>query len=184
MSGHTLQTERLELVCATPAMLHADLGKNYDELGEQLDAVVTGEWPPELLDEGPIRYTLEKLNHDPEHAGWWMWYIILAGDDDSRRTLIGTVGYKGPPDENGMIEVGYGILPEFLCKGYATEATKALIERAFAIDEVTRAIAETLPELAPSIRVMEKCGMQFVGEGSEDGVIRYEVTREAWHSLP
>jgi RimJ/RimL family protein N-acetyltransferase len=41
-------------------------------------------------------------------------------------------------------------------------------------------VAHTFPELTPSIRVMEKCGMVFAGHGPvEDGMqtIRYELTR-------
>ena len=36
-------------------------------------------------------------------------------------------------------------------------------------------MAETLPELTASIRVLEKNGFRFAGPGSEDGVIRYEL---------
>lgn len=39
-------------------------------------------------------------------------------------------------------------------------------------------IAETLPALRPSIRVLEKSGFKFIGQGSELGVIRYQLTRE------
>jgi RimJ/RimL family protein N-acetyltransferase len=41
----------------------------------------------------------------------------------------------------------------------------------------TAPIAQTLPELAPSIGVLEKCGFRFAGEGGEPGVIRYERGR-------
>jgi RimJ/RimL family protein N-acetyltransferase len=38
--------------------------------------------------------------------------------------------------------------------------------------------AETLPELTPSIGVLLKCGFRLEGEGSEPGVIRYQLTRD------
>jgi len=41
-------------------------------------------------------------------------------------------------------------------------------------------IAETLPELTPSIGVLRKCGFELIGEGSEPGVIRFERTRAAY----
>jgi RimJ/RimL family protein N-acetyltransferase len=44
-------------------------------------------------------------------------------------------------------------------------------------------IAETYPHLTPSIGVMEKCGLAFAGEGSEEGVIRYELPRERWQTM-
>ena len=42
---------------------------------------------------------------------------------------------------------------------------------------VQRVIAETLPELTPSIGVLGKCGFRFIGDGAEPGVIRFELTR-------
>jgi RimJ/RimL family protein N-acetyltransferase len=79
-----------------------------------------------------------------------------------------------------MVEVGYSICPEYQRRGFASEATRALIAHAFASPQVTRVDAETLPELEPSISVMLKCGMRFLGPGSEPGTIRYGVTREEW----
>jgi ribosomal-protein-alanine N-acetyltransferase len=69
--------------------------------------------------------------------------------------------------------------------GYCTEAVKALIAWAFGHPAVQTVIAHTLPELAPSIRVMEKCGLSFAGEGpTEDGMqtIRYELPRLRFQS--
>ena len=42
---------------------------------------------------------------------------------------------------------------------------------------MTRIIAETLLDLTPSIGVLEKTGFALVGEGSEDGVIRFQRKR-------
>ncbi|HJX83280.1 MAG TPA: GNAT family protein [Candidatus Angelobacter sp.] len=84
------------------------------------------------------------------------------------------------PSPDGTAEVGYSIVPEFQRQGYAPEATKALIAWAFGHPQVTRVIAHTLPELQPSIRVMEKNGFTFTGAGEEPGTIRYDLTREDW----
>ena len=48
---------------------------------------------------------------------------------------------------------------------------------------VTRAIAETLPELAPSIGVLRKCGFRQIDGGSEPGVVCFELTRPM-HARP
>jgi RimJ/RimL family protein N-acetyltransferase len=76
-----------------------------------------------------------------------------------------------------MVEVGYGIVRDQHRQGYASEATRGLLARAFASPEVTRVTAETYPELVGSIGVLRRCGFRFIGEGSEPGVIRYEITR-------
>jgi RimJ/RimL family protein N-acetyltransferase len=174
----TLQTPRLRLVAATPALLRAE-GDGRALLGSLLNARVPAGWPPELYDDDARLWTLNAVESRPETAGWWMYYVVLDGGDPE---LAGVCGYKGPPGTDGTVEVGYGILPPHRRRGYAVEATAALIGRAFADPSVTRVIAETLPDLVPSIGVMEKLGFTLEGDGSEPGVIRFTLPRERWTS--
>lgn len=171
-----LNTPRLRLVGATPAMLRAE-GDDHTRFGELLNARIPASWPPELYDDGARLWTLNAVESTPEHAGWWMYYVVLDGPEPE---LAGVAGYKGPPDDDGTVEVGYGVLTEHRRRGYATEATAALVERAFGHPHVTRVIAETMPELVPSIGVLEKLGFTLEGEGSEPGVIRYTLPRRRW----
>ena len=45
-------------------------------------------------------------------------------------------------------------------------------------------IAETYPELVGSIGVLGKRGFRHTGEGSEPGVLRYELTRDEYEDEP
>ena len=75
-------------------------------------------------------------------------------------------------------ELGYWLGVPYWGRGYATEAVRALIDLAFRDPTVTRVIAETFPDLIPSIRVLEKNGFVRIEEGgSEPGVIRFELRR-------
>ena len=168
-----LTTQRLILVPATDATVSASLASN-EQLAAALDAVVPDTWPPDLLDRGALEYTLNWLRTPGNDLAWGMHFILLR----EPRTLVGVVGYKGMPKE-GMVEVGYGVVAEYHRRGFATEATRALVQQAFASPKVNRVIAETLPHLAPSIGVLDKCGFAYTGAGSEDGVIRYEIRRES-----
>lgn len=98
--------------------------------------------------------------------------------------LIGSAGYKGPPTADGVVELGYGIVRDQQRRGFASEAVRGLLGRAFAEPAVGTVIAETLPELVGSIAVLTKCGLRPVGEGSEPGVIRFELTRDAYRPKP
>ena len=69
---------------------------------------------------------------------------------------------------------------EFQRQGFATEATSALIEWTLRDPRVKRIDAETFPHLIPSLGVMRRLGMTSLGAGSEEGTVRYGVTREAW----
>jgi ribosomal-protein-alanine N-acetyltransferase len=169
---------RLELVAATPELTRAALAGRR-ELAVGLGAVVPDTWPPEFLDPPALEYTLDRLGLGTEQEGWWLYFVVLI-DERGSRTLVGSGGYKGPPTEDGTVEVGYGIVSDHQRRGYATLTVRRLLDRAFALPEVRRAIAETLPELKPSIGVLRKSGFRLIGEGSEPGVIRFELTRAEW----
>jgi RimJ/RimL family protein N-acetyltransferase/uncharacterized damage-inducible protein DinB len=166
-----LHTKRLRLVPGTPDLLRADIA-GPDQLGAALAHPVPVGWPPEFYDKPAMEWTLKYLEKDAANAEWAIYYVI--GPDDR---AVGVVGYKHRPDPDGMVEIGYGVLPEYQGQGIAAEAAGALIDRAFSFPQVRRVTAETLPALIGSIRVMEKNGLRLVGEGSEPGVIRFELTK-------
>lgn len=93
--------------------------------------------------------------------------------------LVGNAGFKSRP-QAGLVEIGYSILEAHQRNGYCTEAVRTLLDWAFQNRAVRTVIAHTLPGLTPSIRVMEKCGLVFGGDGPrEDGMptIRYQLSR-------
>ncbi len=98
------------------------------------------------------------------------------------RSVIGNVGFKGPPDEEGMVEIAYGIVPAFQGRGYATEASEAAVAFAFGNGRVRLVRAHTLPTPNASTRVLEKCEFEHTGEvvDPEDGVVwRWERNKES-----
>lgn len=100
--------------------------------------------------------------------------------DSQRKKVVGTAGFKGPPDADGVVEIAYGVAPEYQGQGYATEAAKALIEFALSDDNVHTVRAHTLPEPNASTRVLTKNGFRHLGEviDPEDGrVWRWELPR-------
>ena len=92
---------------------------------------------------------------------------------------VGLGGFKGKPNEFGTVELGYSVMPVFQKRGFATEAVHALTEWAFTDPRVCRVVGETLPELPGSIKVLKKCGFEFVGNGSDIEVLRFERKRSA-----
>jgi RimJ/RimL family protein N-acetyltransferase/uncharacterized damage-inducible protein DinB len=172
-----LKTERLLLIPATPALARADLA-GPNELSAALAIPVHPDWPPPLFDGPAIEHSLWALEQDPTQFPWTYHYIVRR----SEPLVVGIVGYKAKPDPEGMVEIGYGVVAREQGQGIATEAAAGLIRNAFATPEVTRVLGETLPTLVASIAVMEKNGLRLIGEGSEPGVIRYEITRADYES--
>jgi RimJ/RimL family protein N-acetyltransferase len=170
-----IETARLALIPATARTTRAAL-MGRKALAQALELPVPESWPPDLLDDAALEYMRDKLDLGPEHAGWWLHFVVLR-DGPGGGVVIGTAGYKGPPDPgDGSVEIGYSVVRDFQRRGYATETARALVSCAFEVPEVRRVIAETLPGLTPSIGVLRKCGFRFIGDGSEPGVIRYELT--------
>lgn len=105
---------------------------------------------------------------------WVYGFVIL---DAASGSVIGTCGFKGPPDDAGAVEIAYGIVPSFQGRGYATEAAQALVDFARSHSEVRIVRAHTLPGNGASMRVLEKCGFLRVGEvmDPDDGLVwRFE----------
>ena len=103
-----------------------------------------------------IKNYLEELNKDSSLLGWGVWFVI----EKETNQIIGDIGFKGKPNLENSVEVGYGILPSSQNKGYATEAVKELLNWAFSKPNVTKIIAECLEDNHSSIRVLEKLNMK------------------------
>jgi len=168
-------TERLRLVPATPALVRAALA-GRETLAAALGTAVPETWPHQYLDRPALEYTLERVAGPPAREGWWLHFVVL-NRGAAGPLLIGTAGFKGPVSADGIVEVGYGIVSDHQRCGYASEAVRGLLAQAFAVPEVRRVIAETLPELIASIGVLRKCGFRPAEGGSEPGVIRFAITR-------
>ena len=176
-----LQTDRLTLVAGTSALGHAEV-EDREHFATLLHAEVPSAWPPPLNDVDSMIWFTQYIESNPGSDGWVKWYFLLKRQGQ-RPLAVGNGGFKGTADPSGTVEVGYSILEEYHGKGLAPEAIKALIRWAFTHDGVHRVIAHTFPELRPSIRVMEKCGLTYVGKGAEEGTIMYELPRERFSEI-
>ena len=101
------------------------------------------------------------------------WVHGFAVVNRESRSVIGNVGFKGPPDEEGMVEIAYGIAPVFQGRGYATQAAGVCVAFAFGDDRVRLVRAHTLAAPNASTRVLEKCRFEHIGEvvDPDDGLV-------------
>ena len=70
--------------------------------------------PYKHLVEGPspLRHRIPRVKKDPEFAEIGLVLAIAEGE------VVGSAGFHDYPDENGMIEIGFGIVPEKQRQGY------------------------------------------------------------------
>jgi ribosomal-protein-alanine N-acetyltransferase len=175
MQEHRIRTARMELIAASAMLLRSEL-MSRDHLSALLNAVVGDGWPPEIWELASDEFLARMENH-PGLAGWLNWYWVLVEGDS--RTLIGSGGFTGAPF-NGEVMVGYTVLTPYRHLGYGSEAVSALINWAFARPGVQRIVAETGHENEASIRLLERCGLEYAGKGFERGTIRYVIPKEKW----
>jgi RimJ/RimL family protein N-acetyltransferase len=166
-----LTTPRLRLVPATVALARAEIADRED-FARLLEATIPDNWPPETLADA-LPLFLQWMEAAPDRVGWFGWYAVTRDDN----VLAGSVGFKGPPQE-GAAEVGYSVLPQFQCRGYATEMVAALVRWALGQPGVDRVIAETEPVNVASCRVLKKVGFTLAGAGTEPGSVRFEIRSE------
>jgi ribosomal-protein-alanine N-acetyltransferase len=172
----TIRTDRLDLVAATLDHLEAEL-RSPPELARLLGASVPAGWPPGEYDRQAIEFFRSRLAEDRGSAGWYGWYAILRSSECHGGTVVGAGGYFGPPAADGTVEIGYSIVPEFQCRGFATELVRALVRRVISTPGVTRVIAHTSPDNIGSVKVLERCGFSVAGPGRESGSLQYVLLR-------
>lgn len=152
-----LLLERMTVEALDAAM--ADVAR----LGEALKAGVAPGWEgfPEAL---PVLRKAEAERPSPSRFG--SYFFVL----DEPRTLVGMGGFKGEPNDDGSVEIGYAIAPSFQNQGLATRAVEDLKARAFADGRVRAILAHTLPVRTPSSRVLEKTGFAMLAERQDPEV--------------
>ncbi len=135
-----------------------------------------------VLDEGwreiwTIRST--QVTGDPDAAAWVTGVVV----DGRTGEVVGQAGFHGPPDDRGMVEVGYEVAPEHRRRGYARATLAALVRRAATEPDVHVVRASISPDNEPSNALTASFGFEQVGEqwDSEDGLeILFELDPRAW----
>ena len=145
-----ITSERLDLVApgleTWRALLAGQIGPAVDGYPTEGDLVMAS-----LVDHGHLA------------AGeWGPWQVI----ERETGLLVGGAGFKGAPDDEGAVEIGYGLALASRGRGLATEAVVALVEHALGRG-ATLVRAECDADNAASRRVLERAGFALVEEAGD-----------------
>lgn len=168
---HRIETERLSLLCCDKEILQALVDED-SAIAKLLQINVPAKWTE--FGAPAFKYALEKISADAEEETWWSYLPVYKKE----KMLIGSCGYKGKPDKNGMIEIGYEVAEAYRGRGFATEMARALIAYGIKDERVKTIQAHTLAEENASGKVLKNCGMKWMEEiiDPEDGRIwRWEM---------
>ncbi|MBP5580300.1 MAG: GNAT family N-acetyltransferase [Ruminococcus sp.] len=133
-----------------------------------------------------VKELLDKYIGSYERPDYYRWAVIEKESGE----CIGQIAYFLVDSKNHFAEIEYCIGAEFQCRGYATEATKAVI--AFGFDRINlhkvQICTKTINK--PSRRVIEKCGFTYEGtlrdyffmNGEYVGRHYFSILREEYES--
>jgi len=99
--------------------------------------------------------------------------------DDEAQVAVGQSGFHAAPDEDGMVEVGYGVDPAYRRRGYARAALEIAIERSRSEPAVRTLRATISPDNEASLALIRQYPFVHTGEqwDEEDGLeLVYELT--------
>lgn len=157
-----LNTERLRLIPLSAENLRL-LIDNPKKMELRLSLIESDKFLiPELKQAMEIR--LSKLLGDEENYIWYTNWLIVSKD---KNCSVGGIMFKGLPNENGEVVIGYYILPEYQGNGYMTETISYLKNWLLNHSDVMYVIADTDKDNIPSHRVLEKSGAEMYKETNE-----------------
>lgn len=161
-----LKTKRLRLLCLDinqMEMLKDSIWRFEDEMGlVHSKSVDCGD---ELTLDFYHAYLYHKENYMDYNLLWLKtWQFINIKDNK----ICGGACFKGAPNDDGEVEIGYGIDDDYQRKGYATEAIEELVRWAHTQENVRWVIAETEKDNIPSQKVLIKIGMERYRENNEN----------------
>lgn len=151
----TIDTPRLHIFPLTPEQVRLwveDLPALERELGYAYRGVPLEERPLEAL-----RQLLAQGEREPRSQLYCAPWMLVHKED---RAIIGSAGFKAPPDREGELEISYAMGTAYRRQGFMTEAVEAICRWALAQPGISHITAETDLVSYPSQRILERLGFQ------------------------
>ncbi len=161
MITQNIMTDRLILIPVTLQLTTLLLSNDLAEI-ENVGIRMSEHWPTsDTKDILPIVHETLKRQGTPSGFEFWM---IQCKENN---TVIGDIGFHGKPDENGAVEVGFGLAREEWNKGYGYEALKGIAKWTMMQEGVKTLKADCLIDNIASRRILEKIGLKEVYRNDE-----------------
>lgn len=132
-----------------------------DSLEEELQLNSTARVVPEILKE---KMTLNMLPKVADTTINYLYVTLWTAINKDVNKMVCDVCFKGEPNTDGEIEIGYGTQPQFQGNGYMKEAVGGMIEWAKKQPNVKSIFAETLKDNIASYTILERNNFIKVGE--------------------
>jgi ribosomal-protein-alanine N-acetyltransferase len=158
-----IRTARLDLVPMTPEFLRASLRHDVAAASEAIGLRLPTDWPD--IDH-VLALRLEQLDLDPTLQPWLLRAMALRSGE-----MVGHIGFHTSPGAQylepwrpGGVEFGFTVFAPHRRKGYAREASLALMAWAHGKRGVKDFVLTISPDNLPSQRLAAGLGFSRIGE--------------------
>lgn len=162
--SETLSTERLQLRPLAEGHTDALCAQwNDPDVGRFL-------WDGEPVSRQTVTEVIAASRRSFAAEGFGLYAVALRSAPGE---VVGFAGLR-TVGETQEVELLYALLPAHWGRGLATEAARAVLDRAFATLPLSQVVAGADPPNAASFAVMERLGMTYHAEHESDGkAVRY-----------
>ena len=161
-----ITSERLRLPILDLEQLDRIAAGEIGAVATQLEIRLSAEWLEAVRWLAGMR--ARQLRDRPQDAAWLIRPIVRA----DTREAIGYLNFHAGPDDQGMVEIGYTLLPTARGQGYALEAVRAALDWARRVRQIRHFRASVAPDNERSLKLIGKLGFVQTGEqwDPEDGL--------------
>ena len=129
----------------------------------------------------PLRFRMPRVKLNPEFAE----IAIVLAIEKATKEIIGSAGFHDFPNEDGMIEIGFGIVREKQKQGFGKELLHGMWSEIVKRPDVKILRYTVSPTNEPSMHIIKSCGFALVGEqiDEEDGLeLIYEMSAQDYQA--
>ena len=152
-----IRTAHLVLVPLDPAALRHLIAGQRAAAERILGRTLPADFPTDHERKGFLPIQLNRMESNPERLDWMARLMVSEPNG-----VVGHCGFHGPPETIGRAEIGYTVFEAFRGRGFAKEASIALVDWAFNQGE-SRVYASVAPDNARSLAVVRAIGFTQVG---------------------
>jgi ribosomal-protein-alanine N-acetyltransferase len=152
-----LETGRIKIIPLSYPQLVTYL-RAGNKLEDEFGLTRTGRTISEDVKDLVESFTLPTMKYANDYTYFFYTFWIVI--DKASNSIVAELGFKGMPNRNGQIEIGYGTMPDQQGKGFMTDAVALMVKWAGTKPEVRCILAETDEQNFASIRVVQKNGFE------------------------
>lgn len=156
MPDEVVLSPRLALIALPGHVIAEVLDGGHRAFLERVGVGYPDGWPSE--DRHVLELRRRQIGEGADHR-----WLLRAVVTRSQPVMVGRIGFHGPPDRDGMVEIGYKIDAAYRRRGFGFECARQLIESAERLPKVSAVRASIAPDNAPSLRIAERLGFVRIG---------------------